>query len=249
MLRVLLCLSLVLVYSTLAESWTLRTYQIIVVKSVRLMPASFRNIMLRHKEEILTGSIRPDEFTEAQHTYDIRMRTGFLQEQILRLIANIPQKITTHVSFKEVAEDFGKLSHYITDLNDPLILSDADKREGSYRLDFARYLERNIDQFPWIFEGHDHPLLRKESEQDYLFHIATEAVRRYPLLGSSYFPNGVLVSSNTFDPRSLPFGIASLSFNHSISNTVQTWFYIWRKAHGDITYTPFYSKRKIRSGQ
>jgi hypothetical protein len=211
------------------------------------MPASFRNIMLQHKEQILAGSIRPDELPEVQHTYDVDTQTGYLQQQIVALSGQIPQKISTHVPFREIAEDFGRLSHYMADLNDPLILKDSDRRESTYRMDFAHYLEKNIDIFPWIFDGHEHPLLRKESELDYIQHIAFDTAKKYSLLGNAYYPNGSLVSSDTFDPRSLPFGIASLSFTHSISNTVQIWFYVWRKAHGDINYTPFYSKRKVRS--
>lgn len=247
MRKVILCCSFIFLFTVLSEGWTPRTYQIIVVKSMRLMPASFRNVMLQHKKEILSGSIRPDELTETQHTYDVRNQSGYLQQRIVELSSGIPLKIATHVPFRIIAEDFGRLSHYMADLNDPLIFNDSDRRESTYRTDFARYLEKNIDLFPWIFDGHEHPLLRKESELDYLQHIASDTAKKYSLLGNAYYPNGTLVSSDTFDPRSLPFGIASLSFTHSISNTVQIWFYVWRKAHGDISYTPFYPKRKSRS--
>lgn len=247
MRRVFLCCSLIFLMIEFSEGWTPRTYQIIVVKSVRLMPAAFRNVMLQHKEQILAGAIRPDDLTEAEHTYNVDTQSGYLQQQIVTISGQIPLKISTHVPFREIAEDFGRLSHYMADLNDPLILKDSDRRESTYRTDFARYLEKNIDVFPWIFEGHEHPLLRKESQLDYIQHIAFDTAKKYSLLGEAYYPNGRLVSSDTFDPRSLPFGIASLSFTHSISNTVQIWFYVWRKAHGDINYTPFYSKRKSRS--
>jgi hypothetical protein len=153
-------------------------------------------------------------------------------------------KIYNRVPFKEVAYDFGRLSHYLADLNDPLLLREDDSREPQYQLDFAQYLERNADQFPWTFDGHEDPLLQKDRVPEYLHRIASETARSYPLLGESYFPNGSLVSSDTFDPRSLPFGIASLSYTHSIQDTVRIWFYVWKKSHGDTSYTPFHSKSK-----
>jgi hypothetical protein len=229
-----------------SEAWTSKTYQLVVVKSNRLMPVSFKNIMLQHQEEILGACLRPDELPESEHTYNIEKRSGYLMEQLTKLSAKVPKDIYNHVPFKKVAEDFGRMAHYIADLNDPLILSDKDSREDQYRADFAIYLEKNSDLFPWIFDGHEPSLLNQPTEEEYLHQIAVNAVEKYSLLGDSYFPNGVLVSSDTFDPRSLPFGIASLTYSRSISHTVQFWFYTWKKAHGDTTWTPFHSKGKTK---
>ncbi len=243
-----LCLTLIFSISfyCCSEAWTSKTYQLVVVKSARLMPLSFRNVMYRHKEQLLTGSLHPDNLGEAAHRYDVKTRRGYLQDQILQLIQDIPKKIYNHAPFSEIAVDFGRLSHYLADLNDPLLLSDADRRESVYRADFAVYQEDNIDRFPWVFDGHENSLLRKGQIESYIYEIAAGAVRSYALLGDAYFPNGVLGPSATFDPRSLPFGIASLSYDHSISNTVQVWFYTWKKSNADISYTPFYSKKVVR---
>ena len=55
------------------------------------------------------------------------------------------------------------MAHYIADLNDPLVLSDEDPRETQYRADFAIYLEKNIELFPWIFDGHEPSILAQPS--------------------------------------------------------------------------------------
>jgi hypothetical protein len=243
-----LCLTLIFLISFCCHSdaWTSRTYQLIVVKSVKLMPLSFRNVMLRHKEELLIGCLKPDDVGESAHHYDVNTRSGYLQDRIVQLTLDIPKKIYNHVPFSEVASDFGRLSHYLSDLNDPLLLSDSDSREPMYGSDFAVYQEKNTDLFPWVFDGHENSLLQKGLLENYIYEIAERATRSYPLLGQSYFPNGILVSSDTFDPRSLPFGIASLSYSHSISNTVQIWFNCWKKSNADLSYTPFYSKKVSR---
>jgi hypothetical protein len=235
--------------STESEAWTSKTYQMFVVKSTELMPASFKNIMLRHQEEILAACLRPDNLPESQHTYSIANHSGYLADRLTELSNKVAKDIYNHVPFKLVSQDFGRMSHYIADLNDPLLLSDEDSREPQYGQDFAIYLEKNIDKFPWIFDGHEPTSLNPTNEKEYLHQIAVNAVQRYPLIGDAYFPNGALVSSDTFDPRSLPFGIASLAYSRSISHTVQFWFYSWKKAHGDTTWTPFHSKGKPKKEQ
>lgn len=247
MWRILIFLVLAFALAGAGECWTPKTYQLIVVKSVSLMPGSFKKIMLRHKEEILAGCLQPDKEPESRHTYDLKTRSGYLQDRIEALGAVIPKKIHDHVAFKEIARDFGSLSHYMADLNDPLIIGDADPREPQYGLDFAVYMEKSISQFPWIFDGHENPLLQSGQMKEYLYGIAATAVEKYDRIGEAYFPDGVLVSSDTFDWKSLPFGIASLSYSRSITTTVQMWFYTWRAAHGDVTVTPFFSKQKPRS--
>jgi hypothetical protein len=226
-----------------AFSWTSRTYQIITVQSTKLMPASFQRIMRKHKEEILRACLKPDELGEEAHFYDLEARNGYLEERILELTRSIPEKIRNHTPFREVAEDFGRLAHYLSDLNDPLLLLDTDPKESQYRIDFAIYAEKNIEKYPWVFDGHEHDLLKQDRLRDYIYQVASQASAKYPRLGEAYFPNGTLISSDTFDPRSLPFGIASLSYSHSITHTVQIWFHTWKKSNGDITYTPLYKKK------
>ena len=218
-------------------------YQIITVQSTKLMPASFQRIMKSHKEEILQGCLKPDQQGEESHSYDLEKRSGFLEDRILELMREIPEKIRTHHPFREIAVDFGRLSHYLSDLNDPLLLRDTDPKESQYRIDFAIYAEKNIEKYPWVFDGHEQDLLKGDRLRDYIYQVAAQASAKYPRLGEAYFPYGALVSSDTFDPRSLPFGIASLSYSHSITHTVQIWFHTWKKSNGDITYTPLYKKK------
>jgi hypothetical protein len=245
MCRPVICSLLsLLIFSSTAPAWTSRTYQIVVVQSTKLMPASFQRIMRLHKEEILRGSLKPDDKGEEFHRYDFSQRSGYLQDRVIELSRVIPDEVRTHHPFREIAENFGRLSHYISDLNDPLLLVDSDPREPQYRVDFQIYTEKNIPKFPWIFDGHENGFLKEGRIQDFIYEVASRASSKYDRLGEAYFPEGSLVSSDTFDERSLPFGIASLSYSHAITNTVQIWFYTWRQSHGDITYTPLYKAKK-----
>lgn len=247
-MRRLILAILICVFCGKAECWTSKTYQLVVVQSLKVMPYSFRNVMYQHKEEILSGSLTPDQLGEAGHKYDLKSQNGFLYDSIADLSVKIPKRMNERASFAEIAFFFGSLAHYATDLNDPLLLMDDDPREPAYQSDFAIYLEKNIPLFPWIFSGHESDLLKKDQLRDYVFQLARDSSRNYAVIGDAYYPQGSLVSSDTFDLRSLPFGVASLSYSRSIESTVQIWFYVWRKAHGDITFTPFYNEKTSKRG-
>ena len=49
------------------------------------------------------------------------------------------------------------------------------------------------------------------------------------------YNGGHLKSAESFDDRSLVFGAAAVTYQHSISNTAQLWLHIWKKANGDVT--------------
>lgn len=248
MRRLILLLILISAVCSSSECWTPKTYEMVVVQAVKVMPLSFRNVMYQHKKEILQGSLVPDQPGEAEHRYDVNSQSGYLGDRIAELARLIPKRMNERASFAEIAFYFGSLSHYCADLNDPLLLIDDDSREPAYRADFAGYLEKNIPLFPWIFNGPESELLKKDQLQEYVFQTAQQATRNYAVIGDAYYPEGTLVSSDTFDLRSLPFGVASLSYSRSIENTVQIWFYVWRKAHGDITFTPFFNERTSKRG-
>jgi hypothetical protein len=49
-----------------------------------------------------------------------------------------------------------------------------------------------------------------------------------------------------FDVRSLPFGIGSLSYSRSVSDTARLWLHLWKQAHGDLTGTPYLARSAQR---
>ena len=41
------------------------------------------------------------------------------------------------------------------------------------------------------------------------------------------------------DERSVPFGVASLAFSRTVTDTARVWLQSWRQAHGDLTGLPY----------
>jgi len=46
--------------------------------------------------------------------------------------------------------------------------------------------------------------------------------------------------------RSLPYGIGSLSWSHTVTDTARVWLFIWKQAHGDLYGTPWLTTKTAK---
>ncbi|HET6277533.1 MAG TPA: hypothetical protein VFG08_02000, partial [Candidatus Polarisedimenticolia bacterium] len=46
------------------------------------------------------------------------------------------------------------------------------------------------------------------------------------------------ISRDALDERSIPFGIASLSYSQATTDIVRLWRYVWISVNGDLSGTP-----------
>src|SRR2546425_7574613 len=56
---------------------------------------------------------------------------------------------------------------------------------------------------------------------------------------SAFKADGTPKSPSALDERSVPFGIASLSYSHSTSDIAWIWRHLWVSINGDMHGTPF----------
>ena len=62
---------------------------------------------------------------------------------------------------------------------------------------------------------------------------ALRSAQLLPPVQSAYNPDGRPRSAADFDEKSLPFGVASLSFSQAVNDIARVWSVIWRRAGGD----------------
>ena len=241
---------LALAASTPADAWSPALRERAALETIRMMPASLRFLLEKHRDALLTG-LHEAAGKESEPAHNmLKGQQGpsaadSLSEAVLAAIKGIDH----HSSFSVVAQRFGRVAHYVGDLNNPARVSDADPIEASWEKDYARYVERNLDQYPLIFHGWDNAGLDAAgaSIDQRLMAFAEAASSRargyYPSLKTAYDPNSKVPLKVRFDIRSLPYGIGSLSRSYTVTDTARVWLFIWKQAHGDLYGTPYLTSK------
>ncbi len=111
--------------------------------------------------------------------------------------------------------------------------------EPLYRGAYCRYVERVLDRIPFVVDRDEPAALQKNDIPGFVMDIARRAVRNYALIGPAFKDDGTPATPSALDERSVPFGIASLSYSHATSDIAWIWRHLWGSVNGDMRGTPF----------
>jgi hypothetical protein len=233
-----------------AVAWTGPIRDRAALEASRMMPASLRLLLERHRDDLLAGVRQPSDHERSpMHTLledqAAPSAASALRDATMGAIGLLDQQ----APFSEVVRQLGVVAHAVGDLNDPAQVSDADPREASWRSDYAAYVESNLGTYPLVFHGWESPPLDDASrpvEQRLLdFGAATagRARRYYRHVSAAYDPANKNPLAVRFDIRSLPYGIGSLSWSNIVTDTARVWLFVWKQAHGDLHGTPWLKSR------
>ena len=219
-----------------------------------MMPAALRLLLDRHRDALLTG-LHEASGREHEPAHNLLARPqGATAATSLRDAALAAIKgIDGHANFSVVAQRFGRVAHYVGDLNNPMRVSDADPREASWEKDYTAYVQSNLSAYPLVFHGWENAGLDGGtlSVEKRLMAFAQSSSSRargyYPHLKTAYDPASKVPVKVRFDVRSLPYGIGSLSWSHTVTDTARVWLFIWKQAHGDLYGTPWLASKTART--
>ena len=218
---------------TEARAWTPEMERRVARESARLMPPSLRRILQAHFEDVSAGVA---EASSAKPSGAAPVGTPARVEAIAR---EIEKSINDHKPFAQVSRRFGVLTHWVCALQDPLLASDVDPRESQYALDYALYVEGNLEKYPLVFYGWPDPMLDAGNVAGFAESAVSRARRYYAHISRAYNPGNPTPRAQRFDVRSLPFGIGSLCYSRCVTDTARIWLHIWKGAHGDLHGTPY----------
>lgn len=243
----LLCLS-----TPAALAWTPAMEDRIVFEATRLMPPSLRGVLEKHADETKEGlrAARGDE-RGLWHTQEEGQQGACLSTRAEGLAGEIVKLIDSHEPFASVARKMGELAHVVADLNNPLHVSAKDPGEARYAADYAEYVESNLPKYPLVFYGWSDPRLDLPGLPGpgdvgaFARDAARRARRYYDPISRAYAPRGKVPLEHRFDVRSLPFGIGSLSYSHTVTDTARLWLHVWNQAHGDALGTPYLAQERM----
>ena len=238
--RILALLPLMTLAAGDAVAWTPEARARMTRDAVRLMPESLRKVMQRYQKELVAGVLRPGTPEDRpEHWQHPNGDYGTAAQQVEQEARAIIAGMNSHRPLAQVVRRFGILAHRIGDVNDPLHAADRDPAVGRYYADYQKYLEQQMGRFRLVFEGYRSATLDDQGPEAYLMETAARS-REYALaVRRAYREDGSRVSPQSFDVRSLAFGVGSLSYSHAVNDIMRIWLWTWEGCHGDTGRTPF----------
>ena len=214
------------------SAWTPNTQIAISDEAIRLGPPDLYRQIVRHKQAFRDGLMAPYQDGYPARHYKHRNGIGELDRAIADESERAIQMIRSLQPFETIVYQLGIVAHFVADAHNPLNSAEDDPREGQYFADYLRYAETAQDRFPMVFYG----MRSKFDSPEDLRKLAWEALELgrqvYPLIGREYKNIGYVSGINVFDDRSTAFGIASVAFSRSASDTAEVLRYIWLRAGG-----------------
>jgi hypothetical protein len=204
------------------------------------MPATLRGVLLAHRDRLLAGAAGQDGAGEQALAAGAPDAAEGLPARIASGAARVRRMLEDRAPLEEVAFELGRLSHSLADANDPLLASDADPREPTYRDEYARYLEKQLqaEKFRVVFTGYRDAALQRGDADAFACASLERARRHYARIGQDFYRDGKLVDSGIFDEFSFAFGVGQLAYSHAVGDVAKLWFRLWEEAGGDTGGLP-----------
>ena len=226
--------------AALAQSWTDATRSRMVRDALKISPPALREILEHYEKDLVRGMLDPSRHEDEEvHFQQADGKVGLAGIAIDRKVRDTRDLLAKRAPFGRVTYEMGVLAHLVADVEFPLSASNADPREPLYRDAYRQYIERMLDRIPFVVDRAPPPALEKDDIRGFVSDIARRASRNYALIGPAFKDDGTPKSPSALDERSVPFGIASLSYSHSTSDIAWIWRYLWVSINGDMQGTPF----------
>lgn len=224
---------------TEASAWTDPTRLRMLDDALRIAPPALGQILRHHEASLRRGMLDPSAREEEEiHFQHPDGQHGLAATAIDRKRKEIAQLLKDRKPLKRFAYEMGVLAHLVADVEFPLNASDADPREPLYREGWRRYIERQLAKIPFVIDREPPAHLEKQDYRGFVMTAARRAAENYALIGPAFKDDGTPKSPQAVDERSVPFGIASLSYSHAASSIAWVWLGVWRSVNGDLEGTP-----------
>jgi hypothetical protein len=142
--RLFLLLFLCLLPSTFA--WTGNSHSQAAGLAAERMSGTLGQILRTQREALLRGAVAPDrEFHDfLNHVYHPKNRYGGGLKTCAAQLARVQSLVRKKARQSEIAFEMGVLSHYVSDLHNPLHTSGDDPREDKYHSAYEQAAERDL---------------------------------------------------------------------------------------------------------
>jgi len=228
-----------MIFSFLTFSFSFFAYQEATIEKmidscIWLSSPSLKGFLSVYKREVVAGAteVLEIDFNSTAEAICTKLENEFNE---------LPVIAARQPSFEIIANKFGRIAGYVFLLDDPLRETN-EERVVEIREDYEKYIETKIYRLILTFDGYENPPLENPFYR--YFQKRKEDFKRYvDSILFCYYPEGIKVSSKSFDDKSNAFGAAQRILSRSVSDAAKIWFEVWKKMDGDIKGTPFLEKK------
>ena len=238
--RVAGCVLLAGALATPAGAWTGATRQRMVDDAIRMCPPSLATLLGKYRSDLIHGMMDPlaDESAE-EHRQHLPGSYGGAAVRIARHAEQAVTIIGQPGRLRLAVYALGTAAHFTADVNFPLNCAAGGVGDPLFYKDYARYAESMLGRFPVVLDEKPSPSLAKDRIEEFGLASAQRASAFVDHVRSAYTPAGKRISAAAFDERSLPFGVASLSYSQAVNDIARLWTHLWLRAGGDVSGQPF----------
>ena len=242
-MRFLLTASVVLLTSfwvSPAAAWTDATRRKMLDDAVKMTPPALATILERYRTDLVHGMTDPLRDESGQ---DHRQRPTGSYGRAAEMIAKHSEQAVTIIGqpgrLRLAVYTLGTAAHYVADVNFPLNCGAGPVGDPVFYADYARYVEKMMKLYPVVLDRKDSPELSKNRLADFGRAAALRSSQYVEAIRPAYTADGKPVSRAAFDEKSIPFGVASLSYSQAVNDIARLWVLLWRRAGGDVQGVPF----------
>ena len=234
-----LALGAALLSASPVRAWTPDMQKLVAINAAKLMPSSLRWVLSNHQRVLEEGAQAPFRAPDQSvHFYYLDGTYGTLPQAAERAAWEAIRLFNANERLELFARQLGIVSPYVADAHNPLHVVNDPERTKFYK-DFSAYAARKLPKFTIMADFAPDRRLAAKDVAGFLRYTCTGTGRYFPVLKQMYFPEGKLVTSETFDDRSPAFGIAAISFSRSVSDTARVWLMIWKEVGGGMKGMPY----------
>jgi hypothetical protein len=223
-----------------ARAWTDATRLRMIRDALKVTPPAMRAMLESRQKDLASGMLEPSRHEDEEIHYQLADgRGGLAAEAVVQKEEEIRGLLRARRSIRRVCYECGFLAHLVADVDFPLNASDSDRREPLYREPYRKYVEMNLDKIPFVLDRDPAPEIDRDDVRAFILSRALRAGRNYALIGPAFKDDGTPRSPEALDDKSVPFGIASLSYSSAVSDIVRIWTHLWKSIDGDLQGTPY----------
>jgi hypothetical protein len=203
------------------------------------MPPPLQRLLRRHERSLRQGAVDEQRRAPAAlHAEDVQPGDG-PAERLAASLARITALLDGQAPMRQVAWEMGAAAHLVADLSNPFRTAPRDAQAAAFEPQFLDYVEDQLSDLRIVFSSYQHPLLEAGDTTAFGRQLATQSRSYLNDLVGSFRRFDETGDTSYVDQRSIPFGVASLSFSRTVTDTARVWLRAWMMAHGDISGLPY----------